>query len=233
MVAAGFRNGAVILCIAEVLSAEELSKIQHLGERGEFIDGKLTAGWHARKVKNNMQMRGSDVLQEMTAAVMAALKRNELFQMAARPKTIRAPLFSRYDAGMSYGTHTDNAVMTGQSQPMRTDLSMTIFLSSPDSYEGGELVIESTQGEQAFKLDAGAMVLYPSSTLHRVETVSSGSRFVAVSWVQSLVRSPEQREMLFDLDTARRTLFQQQGKTATFDLLTKTQSNLMRMWTEI
>lgn len=223
----------MILCIAWVLNAEDLSKIEHLSDRGEFADGKLTAGWHARNVKNNLQMRGSDVSQDMSAIVMAALNRNELFQMAARPKTIRSPLFSRYEAGMSYGTHTDNAVMKSQSQPMRTDLSMTLFLSPPDAYEGGELVIESSQGEQAIKLDAGAMVLYPSSTLHRVDPVSSGRRFVAVSWVQSMVRSPEQREMLFDLDTARRKLFQQYGKTDAFDLLTKTQSNLMRMWAEI
>lgn len=223
----------MILCIAEVLSPDELTKLASLSDRGEFADGKLTAGWYARDVKNNVQMRGSDVARDMTAIVMAALNRNDLFQMAARPKTIRAPLFSRYEPGMSYGTHADNAVMKSQSKPMRTDLSLTVFLSPSDAYEGGELIIESTQGEQAIKLDAGAMVLYPSSTLHRVDPVSSGRRFVAVSWVQSLVRSPEQRELLFDLDTARRKLFQQQGKTDTFDLLTKTQSNLMRMWAEI
>ena len=134
---------------------------------------------------------------------------------------------------MSYGTHVDNAVMATHSQPMRTDLSFTIFLTPPDSYDGGELIVESTQGEQLFKLDAGSMVLYPSSTLHRVETVNSGSRFVAVSWAQSTVRSPEHREILFDLDTARRSLFKQQGKTPEFDLMTKSLANLMRMWVEV
>ncbi|MGK7906638.1 MAG: Fe2+-dependent dioxygenase [Synechococcus sp.] len=224
----------MMICIAGVLSADELQQVNQLAAKQEFVDGKLTAGWHARKVKNNQQLRGgSDAHTKLTAIVKQALQRNELFQMAARPKTIRSPLFSRYDEGMSYGAHVDNAVMATQSQPMRTDLSFTLFLTPPECYDGGELIVESTQGEQHFKLEAGSMVLYPSSTLHRVETVTSGSRFVAVSWVQSTVRSPEHREILFDLDTARRSLFKQQGKTAEFDLLTKSLSNLMRMWVEV
>ena len=224
----------MIICIAGVLSADELLQVNQLAAQQEFVDGKLTAGWHARKVKNNQQLRsGSDAHAKLVAIVTKAIQRNELFQMAARPKMIRPPLFSRYDEGMSYGTHVDNAVMATQSQPMRTDLSFTIFLTPPDRYEGGELVVESTQGEESFKLEAGSMVLYPSSTLHRVEPITSGSRFVAVSWVQSTVRSPEHREILFDLDTARRSLFKKQGKTAEFDLLTKSLSNLMRMWVEV
>ena len=224
----------MILCVADVLSGDELARIQQWVQTAEFVDGKLTAGWHARLVKHNQQVdRKSGVHRELTQTVMAALKRNELFQMAARPKVIRPPLFSRYEVGMSYGTHVDNAVMNAPSQSMRTDLSFTIFLNSPDSYEGGELVIENTRGEEAIKLEAGSMVIYPSSTLHRVETVTSGRRLVAVSWIQSQVRSPEQREILFDLDTTRRSLFKQQGKTAEFDQLTKSLANLMRMWVEI
>ena len=224
----------MILCVADVLSADELAQIQQWVQKAEFVDGKLTAGWHARLVKHNQQMdRKSEVYRELTQVVMAALKRNELFQMAARPKVIRPPLFSRYEVGMSYGTHVDNAVMNAPSQSMRTDLSFTLFLNSPNSYEGGELVIENTRGEEAIKLEAGSMVIYPSSTLHRVETVTSGSRLVAVSWIQSQVRSPEQREILFDLDTTRRSLFKQQGKTAEFDQLTKSVANLMRMWIEV
>ena len=116
---------------------------------------------------------------------------------------------------------------------MRTDLSLTLFLNEPDSYAGGELVVESTQGEQSFKLAAGALVLYPSSTLHRVNPVTSGVRVVAVTWIQSTIRDPQQREILFDLDTARRSLFQQHGKTADFDRVTKSHANLMRMWVEM
>ncbi len=223
----------MILCIAAVLNPEELKQIEQLANQGEFVDGKTTAGWHAQRVKHNWQLRsGSDIHKALTEIVMKALQRNELFQVAARPKVILRPLFSRYHPGMSYGSHVDNAVMTGQDQVVRTDLSFTLFLNSPDQYEGGELIIESCQGEECFKLEAGSMILYPSSTLHRVETVTSGIRCVAVSWVQSLIRSPEHRELLFELDTVRRTLFKQQGKTPDFDLLTKILTNLMRLWVE-
>jgi PKHD-type hydroxylase len=224
----------MILCMAEVLSPEELSQILELAEQGEFIDGKLTAGWHAQMVKHNQQLcGGSEIHKTLVKIVMSALQRNELFQMAARPRTILPPLFSRYDLGMAYGSHVDNAVMTCEGHPVRTDLSFTLFLSSPDSYEGGELIIETVQGEEAFKLEAGSLVLYPASTLHRVEPVTSGQRLVAVSWMQSMIRSPEHREILFELDTVRRSLFKQQGKTNEFDLLTKSLANLIRLWVEI
>jgi PKHD-type hydroxylase len=162
--------------------------------------------------------------------------------MEVLPKIVRAPFLSHYLPGMAYGTHVDNAVMAinqdvstekshDSNQPqMRADVSFTLFLSEPGTYTGGELVIESTQGEQSFKLPAGAMVLYPSSTLHRVETVSKGVRYAAVSWVQSLVQDPAKREILFDLATARQLLFDAYGKTKEFDLVAKTQSNLLRSW---
>lgn len=230
----------MIVCMGGVLSASELSSIQEHLAGAPFVDGKLTAGWHAKQVKHNQQLsKTSPAAAELNSLVMKALRRNELFQIAARPKVIRSPLFSRYEAGMSYGRHVDNAVMSGavdpseRSQPMRTDLSLTLFLNAPDSYEGGELTIEDPAGEQTFKLDAGSMVLYPSSTLHRVEPVTAGARLVAVTWVQSTIRSPQHREILFDMDTARRSLFKQQGKTAEFDLLTKSMANLMRMWVEV
>jgi PKHD-type hydroxylase len=133
---------------------------------------------------------------------------------------------------MSYGSHVDNAFM-GTDPKIRSDLSLTVFLRSPATYEGGELVIETTQGEEAFKLEAGAMVLYPSSTLHRVEPVTQGVRLVAVAWVQSLVKDPAERELLFDLDTARQAIFAKDGKTAEFDLISKSHANLLRKWGEI
>jgi PKHD-type hydroxylase len=148
------------------------------------------------------------------------------------PKTLRPLLFSRYTSGMGYGDHVDNALM-GEKPSMRSDLSFTLFLSGPADYEGGELVIEdTTQGTHAHKLDAGSLVLYESSSLHRVEPVRSGVRQVAVGWVQCLVRDPRQRQILFDLEVLRLQLFQQQGKTAQFDTLSKTASNLMRMWVD-
>ncbi|MGK7913345.1 MAG: Fe2+-dependent dioxygenase [Synechococcus sp.] len=230
----------MIVCMGRVLTESELSRIQECLSGAEFVDGKLTAGWHAKQVKNNQQLSTkSPVATELTDVVMKALRRHDLFQIAARPRVIRPPLFSRYDQGMSYGRHVDNALMSGFAEsvgapkPMRTDMSLTLFLNSPDAYDGGELTIEDSSGEQTFKLEAGSMVLYPSSTLHRVEPVTAGSRLVAVTWIQSTIRSPQHREILFDIDTARRSLFKQQGKTTEFDLLTKSMANLMRLWVEV
>jgi PKHD-type hydroxylase len=238
----------MILCIADVLSAEEVASLVTSLSKANFEDGKLTAGWHAKLVKNNEQVQSGGAgdaagqAATMQSLVLSALKRHALFQMAVLPKVVRAPLLSRYLPGMAYGTHVDNAVMavnqdisTDKSQDnspsqMRADVSLTLFLSDPDTYTGGELVIESTQGEQSFKLPAGAMVLYPSSTLHRVEPVSKGVRYAAVSWVQSLVQDPAKREVLFDLATAHQLLFDTYGKTKEFDLIAKTQSNLLRRW---
>lgn len=224
----------MILCIAGVLTSEELHWIVEELESATFVDGKLTAGWHARLVKHNRQLQddGSTQLHKLRELVDRAFKRNDLFQMAALPKTMHSVLFSRYDVGMSYGSHVDNAVM-GEQTKVRSDISLTLFLSDPSTYTGGELVIESTQGEQAFKLPAGSMIVYPSSTLHRVEPVSQGVRLAAVTWVQSLVRDSYQREILFDLDTVRHAMFQKEGKSHEFDLLSKSHANLLRQWAEV
>ncbi|MEO0987466.1 MAG: Fe2+-dependent dioxygenase [Cyanobacteria bacterium J06639_14] len=223
----------MIVCIGEVLTAEELELIAAKLQTAEFVDGKTTAGWHARLVKQNMQLpKGASVLEEVRSLISLALQRNRLFQMVARPKRIHPMLISRYEVGMAYGTHTDDAMMRSQQHLMRSDLSFTLFLNSPEAYQGGELIMDSAQGEQDYKLPAGAMIVYPSSTLHRVETVMAGVRLAAVSWVQSLVRDPHEREILFDLDTARQSLFEQYGKTREFDLLSKTHANLLRKWVE-
>lgn len=223
----------MIICMANILTSEELGLIIDRLKNAEFVDGKLTAGWYAQQVKNNAQLKNNAApTQELRNLVNQALKRNSLFQIAARPKAIRPIMFSRYQGGMYYGTHIDNAIM-GDEELMRSDLSLTLFLSDPATYTGGELVIESTQGEQAFKLDAGSMVVYPTTTLHRVEPVTEGERLAAVTWVQSLVRDAHNREILFDLDTVRDTLFQKSGKTAEFDLLSKSIANLLRKWADI
>ncbi|RMF64682.1 MAG: Fe2+-dependent dioxygenase [Cyanobacteria bacterium J069] len=222
----------MILCIDAVLTDEELESIATALQTAPFIDGKTTAGWYAQQVKHNMQLEGGTVAEDMRSLVMSALQRNALFQMAAYPKVIRPPLISRYTVGMSYGSHVDNALMGG-SFPMRTDLSLTLFLNSPDAYDGGELVIEDTLGHHPFKLAAGAMVLYPATTLHRVAPVTRGTRLVAVTWVQSLVRDAGDRELLFELDTARQSLFQNHGKTPEFDRITKCHANLLRRWVEL
>ena len=225
----------MLMCIADVLTAAEVARtVAQLG-KVQFVDGKLTAGWHAKLVKHNLQAQigTSGTVAQLQKHVHQALQQHPLFDMAVRPKLVRPVLFSRYEPGMSYGTHVDNAVMDDGDQRMRSDVSLTLFLSDPATYAGGELVIESTHGEQAFKLPAGAMVVYPSSTLHRVEPVTQGVRLAAVTWVQSLVREPADREILFDLDTARKAVFDQYGKTPEFDLLSKSLANLLRKWVDV
>jgi PKHD-type hydroxylase len=160
--------------------------------------------------------------------VTKRLNENDVFRAAARPKQLSPLLLSRYEPGMEYGAHVDDALMNG----MRTDVAFTVFLNEPAEYEGGELVIESAAGEDALKLAAGSMIVYEATTLHRVAAVSRGSRYVVVGWVRSFVRSASQRELLFDLETARRTLYNREGKTAEFDLLSKSLANLLRMWVD-
>jgi len=220
----------MILTIDNLLTSEEIEIIIERLSQAQFIDGKTTAGWHAKLVKNNKQLeKTSQKALELEELVKNALERNPLIKSAFLPKVIHSILFSRYETGMSYGSHTDNAFM-GKPNFWRSDLSFTLFLSSPFTYKGGELVIEAIDGDRSYKLEAGSAIIYPSSTLHRVETVTEGIRLVAVGWMQSLVREPNLREILFDLDTVRRSLFAQTGKTLEFDLLSKTHSNLLRHW---
>jgi PKHD-type hydroxylase len=217
------------IAIANVLSAEESEAVRAALERARFVDGKATAGFAARTVKNNRQALGSDrSLETVRKLVAERILGNELFRLAARPKALSTLLFSRYEAGMHYGSHVDDALMDG----MRTDVAFTLFLSDPASYDGGELTIESAAGEDAFKLDPGALVAYPATSLHHVRDVTRGERLAAVGWARSFIRDPGRRELLFDLDTARRGLFAREGKSAEFDLISKSFANLMRMWVE-
>jgi len=219
----------MMLCIGNVLSAEQLATVRAVMDSMRFEDGRKTAGWAARLVKNNEQAEPSEQLDSVRKLILEALSSNELFALAARPKELTPIMISRYAVGgQQYGTHVDDALM----RDMRSDLSFTLFLADPNSYDGGELVIEQSAGEQSFKLEAGAMILYPATTLHRVEPVTRGSRVVAFGWVRSFVRSAERREILFDLERARRLLFDQEGKTPIFDLLSKSNANLLRMWAE-
>lgn len=222
----------MILCIADLLSADERQEILALLQRSRFVSGARTAGWHARTVKRNTQLvpksgPGAAAAQH----VAAALDRNELVRAAARPLRRRPILFNRHDPGMSYGPHIDDPIM-GDAPKLRADISMTVFLSDPASYDGGELVIDTTAGEQAFKLPAGSAILYPATTLHHVAPVTRGTRLAAITWIQSLVRDAARREMLFDLDMARREIFELHGKTRAFDLVAKTHANLLRLWAE-
>jgi PKHD-type hydroxylase len=217
------------ILIGEVLSAGDVKTIRTALGRAKFIDGRATAGFAARTVKNNTQAAGGDRSIETIRKLAAErILANEVFRLAVRPKALTPLMFARYEPGMNYGSHVDDALMQG----LRTDVSFTLFLSDPGSYDGGELVIESTSGEDAIKLAAGSLVAYPTTTLHRVNEVTRGQRLAAVGWARSFIRDAAQRELLFDLDTARRRIFAREGKTAEFDLISKSVANLMRMWVE-
>lgn len=216
--------------IADVLNATEVRAAVEMLASAPFVDGRVTAGWSARLVKNNLQVpsQGDRAIAELRDTTTAKIMGNQVFRLAVRPKALTPLILSRYEPGMAYGTHIDDAYMHG----MRTDVSFTLFLSDPATYDGGELVIETSGGEEDIKLTAGSLVAYPSTTLHRVAPVTRGARLAAVGWARSLIRDGDQRELLFDLDTARNALFVREGKTAELDLLSKTSANLLRMWVE-
>ena len=222
----------MIFTINQIIDPDEITEIKQVLEQAEFVDGKLTAGWHAKLVKNNQQLKAG-TQKELKTKIRTALNKNALFQSAIRPKSIHSLLFSRYDVKMSYDTHVDNALMGGSYGLCRSDVSFTLFLSSPQDYEGGELTIEGVQTEQSYKLEAGSAIFYPSTTLHRVNPVTEGTRLVVVGWVQSVVRDAGDREILFDLETARRAIFAKSGKTAEFDLVSKSIANLLRKWADV
>ena len=222
----------MLLCIPAILSPAEARQVCDRVQALKFVDGSATAGVYARTVKRNQQLENSPETQKLQEFVMQALMRSVEFERFAFPRNMKPIMFSRYEPGMEYGTHVDNAVMSGR-PPVRSDVSLTLFLSEPDTYDGGELTIQTLTGDEQIKLPAGAIVTYPSSTLHRVAPVTRGVRVAAVTWVQSMIRDPACREILSDLETTRRTIFETQGKTREFDLISKSFANLMRMWAEI
>jgi PKHD-type hydroxylase len=219
----------VLLQIADVLPAETIAAIRKsLSEdAAAFTAGKATAGWYAKDVKNNDQSVGLAAQAAMEQA-KAALLANSLFQSAARPKEFVKLLVSRYRPGMAYGRHVDDALMGGK----RTDMSFTLFLSEPDTYDGGELLIETPDGENEFKLPAGHMVLYQTTSLHQVAEVTRGERLAVVGWIRSFIRSAEQRETLFELDQAVAALRQNNAERSLMDHILKVRNTLVRMWAE-
>jgi PKHD-type hydroxylase len=218
----------MILPIGNVLSPSEIDEVRIEFAAIRFEDGRSTAGWSAKLVKNNRQAapgaRSEALRQNLAERILA----NEVFAAAVRPKALTPLLISRYQPGQAYGSHIDDALIGG----LRTDVSFTLFLAAPESYEGGELVIEGASGDERIKLPAGSLIAYPSTSLHHVAPVTEGERLAAVGWARSFVRDGGQREILFDLDRARRALFSREGKTAEFDLLSKSLANLVRMWAD-
>jgi PKHD-type hydroxylase len=218
----------MILAIADVLVGADLEEVRTRLASAPFVDGKATAGWAAKLVKANQQASDTPEISRLCALIKTRLAEHALFALATRPKAIMGPLFSRYLPGQAYGLHVDDALIGG----MRTDISFTLFLSAPQNYDGGELIIDTPAGEEAFKLAAGCLLSYPATVLHRVAPVTRGERLAAAGWVRSFIRDPAQRELLFDLETARRRLFDRHGKTAEDDLIAKCTGNLMRLWCE-
>ncbi|MEQ1811707.1 MAG: Fe2+-dependent dioxygenase [Terricaulis sp.] len=219
------------LVLQSVFVAEDLDRVRTELAALTWSSGKRTAGSAARDVKENLQADGSDPrVKELERFVVEALRRHPLFEIAARPARLSRLLFSRYEPGMTYGAHTDDALMGKGEDKLRTDLAFTIFLADSSSYEGGELVVDSALGEQGIKLEAGDAILYPAGSIHHVAPVTSGVRLAAVGWLQSFVSDPTQRETLFDLSVTRSRLAAAGIAREELLKLDKSISNLLRMW---
>lgn len=229
----------MILSIPEVLTPEQVKTARTKLESAEWEDGRYTAGHQAAKVKSNMQLpQNSSAAIEVGQTILNALNANPLFTSAALPLHILPPMFNRYDGGQQFGVHIDSAIRnlpTGQR--MRADLSCTLFFAEPEEYDGGELIIEDTYGVKSVKLPAGHMVLYPSTSLHHVTPVTSGSRLSSFFWLQSMIRSDEQRSLLFDLDIATQrisgALPEHTIANESAVQLTGVYHNLLRQWAEM
>lgn len=227
----------MLLHIDQVLTPDELQQARTLaGPDAPWVDGRTSAGPQAVQAKQNQQLaQDSAASQAVQALVLAALRRHPLFFSAALPKKVFNPLVNRYGGDTNfYGNHVDGAVMHSRAdgQKVRSDVSCTLFLAEPDEYDGGELVIEDTYGEQRVKLPAGDLVLYPSSSVHRVEPVTRGHRVASFLWVESMVRSDEQRRLLFDLDMSLMRLRERHGESPESVRLAGTYHNLLRMWAD-
>lgn len=219
------------LILQEVLAPEDLNRVRAELDAVAWADGKRTAGAAARGVKENLQADGSDPrVQALEQFVVDALRRHPMFEIAARPAKISRLLFSKYEPGMTYGAHTDDALMGRSDDKLRTDLAFTIFLAERDTYEGGALVVTSALGDQEIALDAGDAILYPAGSIHYVAPVTRGARLVAVGWVQSFVPDVSQRETLFDLSVTRARLSEAGVARDELLRLDKSISNLLRMW---
>lgn len=218
--------------IPALLTADELKTIDELIAASQFVDGKLTASMAAKEVKNNLQLdAGNEKLKAIQKIISDALQQSPLFNIAALPKQIYPFLISKYTTGKFYGWHVDSPVMGNPA--IRTDLAMTIFLSDPATYEGGELSIQSDTGLANFKPEKGDAVLYPCQYVHCVNEIKSGERVAAVTWIQSNVKDAEQRQVLFQLNQVHSAMYQQAPNAPATNLLLQTHSNLFRMWADV
>jgi len=232
-----YRTLKMLLHIPNVLDAGRLRFLrERLDTAGDaWVDGRATAGYQGAPVKRNQQIaEHSPVARELGDVIVASIERNPLFISAVLPNQVYPPLFNRYEGGMQFGSHVDGAVrVLPNGVKLRTDVSATLFISSPDEYDGGELVIEDTYGVQQVKLPAGDMIVYPATSLHQVTPVTRGVRVASFFWVQSLIRDDAQRTLLFDLDTAIQKLDATGADSAARTQLAGCYHNLLRMWSDV
>ncbi|MEG2047340.1 MAG: Fe2+-dependent dioxygenase [Comamonas sp.] len=225
----------MMLRIPSLLTAEEVRECRQALQEADWQDGRLTAGHLAVKVKSNLQLPiDSPLGAKMGNLILDKLGHNPLYLSAALPLRVLPPRFNRYEGGGTYGNHIDNAlfVIPGTAIKVRTDVSTTVFFSDPDEYEGGELIVEDTYGHQSVKLAAGDAIVYPGTSLHRVNPVTRGTRYASFFWTQSLIKSAEQRRLLFDLDQSIQQLSSELPEHPRLSTLSGTYHNLLRMWSE-
>ena len=224
----------MLVAIPGVLNSDQLKKIREILDNSRFSDGRLSAGLTARRVKNNEEIpQDSQVLATLNNLVMNSLYNHPVFQAAVLPHRLATPFYARYVKGKFYGDHVDDPIMGPMTGRYRTDVSMTLFLNDPTEYEGGETVIHTQTGMQKIKLAAGDCITYPSGSLHHVAEVSEGVRLVAVTWAQSMIRDPAQRELLFNLHKTRETLQKKYPDDTEVLKIDHTYINLVRMWAEV
>lgn len=223
----------MLLAIPDILNSDQVAHARKLLDQAEWVDGRVTAGHQSARAKDNMQIpEDHPAARELGNLIVAALEQSGLFIAAALPAKVFPPLFNRYQAGQTFGTHVDNAIrqVPNTAHYVRTDLSATLFLSQPDEYQGGELVIEDTYGVHKIKLPAGDMILYPASSLHHVTPVTQGARLASFFWIQSMVRDDGERTLLFDLDMALQRLNNDVPNHPSTVQLTAVYHNLLRRW---
>jgi PKHD-type hydroxylase len=226
----------MLLQIPDVLTTAQVREARALLDGAEWVDGRVTAGHQSARAKDNEQVpENHPAARQAGEMIVTALARSPLFRSAALPLHVFPPLFNRYTGGQSFGSHVDNAVrqVAGSAHQLRTDLSATLFLSEPDDYDGGELVIEDTFGVQSVKLAAGNMILYPASSLHHVRPVTRGARISSFFWIQSMVRDDGERTLLFDLDLSIQRLGADSPDHPAVLQLTGVYHNLLRRWADI
>ncbi|MCW9023732.1 MAG: Fe2+-dependent dioxygenase [Gammaproteobacteria bacterium] len=224
----------MMLHIPAVLDQQRISFVRQILENANFVDGKLSAGMAAQQVKNNEELSAdAKQIEQLNNVVMGSLVQHPMYQNSAFPTRIAMPFYARYKPGMQYGDHVDDPVMGPAQGRYRTDVSTTLFLSEPDEYEGGEIVIRSAFGDRKVKLAAGDAVVYPSTSLHHVTEVTSGERLVVVTWAQSMIRDPAKRELLYGLNEARESLLAKDATAEDTKKVDIAYANLFRMWAEI